>query len=192
MVRILRQRKFHLFFPNATCVKKLTLDFHFCIYSSIELLNVSRNEIDGNTFPNRFESTALKTVDLSFNDFNGAFDISSLMGLVNVQNLQLTDCSIQSSLPDDINVLQSLVTLNLDSNSLSGTVPSTLGEINSLQNILLAANQITGTIPSELAQLENLRILELQSNLLSGTIPIEFESLCCLDSFDYSGNSISD
>ena len=102
-------------------------------------------------------------------------------------------CFVRSSLPDDISVLQSLVTLDLDSNLfLSGTIPSSLGEIPTLEKLLLASNELAGTIPSELAQLENLTILELQLNSLSGTIPTEFETLTNLQNFNYSGNSISD
>ena len=166
---------------------------HFVLfYLSTEILNVSRNEIDGDTFPNRFQSTALKTLDLSFNNLNTTFNISSLTGLVNIQNIHMASCSVRSSLPDDISVLQSLVTFDFNNNLfLSGTIPSSFGEIASLEKLLLASNELTGTIPSELARLENLTILELQSNSLSGTIPAEFEKLTDL-TFNYSGNSISD
>lgn len=160
-------------------------------FENLEVLNVSRNEIDGTKFPSQIKSTTLKSVDFSFNNLHASFNISSLLGLVNVQNLHMASCSIQSSIPDDINVLQSLITLNFDGNELSGTIPSTLGEINSLERILFADNDLTGTIPSKLAQLQNLRMLELQSNFLSGNIPNEFELLTELH-FNYSGNLISD
>ena len=157
-----------------------------------EILNVSKNSIGGHAFPTRFKSDKLKTVDFSFNNLNTTFNFSSLTGLRNIQNIHMAGCSVRSRLPDNINVLQSLNTLDLDNNMfLSGTIPSSLGDISSLQYILLASNDLNGTIPSELAQLGNLTILDLQSNSLSGTIPTEFDLLTNLESFNYSGNSIS-
>ncbi|MGK3749319.1 MAG: Leucine-rich repeat (LRR) protein, partial [Bacillariaceae sp.] len=161
--------------------------------SSIEILNVSKNAIGGDDFPSRFQSSALTTVDFSFNNLNSTFNLSSLTGLVNIQNIHMASCSIQSSLPDDISVLQSLVTIDLDSNVfLEGTIPSSIGDISTLQKILLASNSLSGTIPVELAQLENLTILELQFNSLSGTIPTEFDELTGLEIFNITGNNITE
>jgi Leucine-rich repeat (LRR) protein len=103
----------------------------------------------------------------------------------------MAGCSIASTLPDDINDLQNLVTLDFDNNlSLSGTIPASLGEIASLQSILLGSNLLNGTIPTELAQIPNLTSLELQSNFLTGTIPTELEALPSLVNFNCTGNEI--
>ena len=165
----------------------------FIYQSSIEILNVSQNAIGGDDFPSRFQSTALTTVDFSFNNLNTTFDLSSLTGLVNIQNIHMASCSIQSSLPNNISVLQSLATIDLDSNVfLEGTIPSSLGDISTLQKILLASNSLSGTIPVELAQLENLTIFELQFNSLTGTIPTEFGTLTNLETFNTTGNNITE
>ena len=167
---------------------------HFVLFLAsivVEILNVSKNEIDGTTFPELFESTVLRTLDFSFNDLNETFNVSSLLGLINIQNLHLAGCSILSDLPDNMSLLQSLVILDFESNLLYGTIPSTLGEMKTLESILLGFNELTGTIPSELGALENLKILDLQSNMLTGTVPEEIKSMTDL-SFNYSGNSISD
>lgn len=162
-------------------------------FTELEILNVSKNAIGEDGFPSQFQSTALTTIDFSFNNLNETFNISSLTTLVNLENLHMASCSLRSTLPDDINLLQSLISIDLDSNKfLEGTIPSSLGDISSLRNILLASNQLEGTIPSELAQISDLHILELQSNSLSGTIPTEFVTLTGLEIFNISGNNIAD
>jgi Leucine-rich repeat (LRR) protein len=156
-----------------------------------EFLNVSGNAILNDGFPTRFESTVLTTFDASFNNLDGPFNISSLYGLSGLQNLYMTGCSINATLPDDINQLQNLITLDLNrSLTISGTIPAALGDIPSLQSIYLGSNLLRGTIPSELAQLANLTNLELQSNSLTGTIPPEIQSLPTLTNFQCEGNSI--
>ena len=159
-------------------------------FQSPEILNISRNKIEGDTFPDRFLSKSLKTIDLSFNNLNTTFDISSLTGLINIEKLHMANCSISSNIPDDINILQSLITLDFDTNLLYGTIPSSLGEISLLENILFGSNELTGTIPSELAQLKNLTMLELQFNSLTGEIPGEFDTFTGLN-FNYSGNALT-
>jgi Leucine-rich repeat (LRR) protein len=154
-------------------------------------LNVSKNQLEGVTFGDQLQSAVLKSVDLSSNNLGATFNISSLMGLTNVQHLRLASCSIKSKLPDTINALQSLVTLDFNSNMLTGTIPTTLGTITTLETVLLASNELTGTIPSELAQIQNMKVLELQSNLLTGAVPAELASFPGL-SFNYSGNSIQE
>ncbi len=112
------------------------------------------------------------------------------MGMTNIEHMLLRNCSIQSNLDNEINNLQSLVTLDFNNNDLSGTIPVVLGEVNSLENILLASNDLTGTIPASLASIESLKVLELQLNALTGTVPIEFDSLTDL-SLNVTGNSLS-
>jgi Leucine-rich repeat (LRR) protein len=156
-----------------------------------EFLNVSSNAILNDGFPKRFGSTVLTTFDASFNNLDGPFNISSLYDLSGLQNLYMAGCSINASLPDDINQLQNLITLDLNSSLLlSGTIPASLGDIPSLQSIYLGSNLLTGTIPAELAQLANLTNVELQFNDLTGNIPSEIQSLPTLANFNCEGNSI--
>lgn len=103
----------------------------------------------------------------------------------------MAGCSIIATLPEEISILQSLITLDLDSNLfLSGTIPASLGDIPTLENILLGSNLLEGTIPTQLAELVNLTTLELQMNFLTGTIPTEFETLTNLVTFNCEGNAI--
>lgn len=159
--------------------------------SSIAILNVSSNELNEDSFPDQFTSTSLKTLDISNSTVGPEFEISSLLGLENIENLHLAGCSIESSLPDNISTLQSLVTLDFGGNALAGTIPASLGEIDSLEAIVLAENLLTGKIPASLASLQNLRILDLQSNFLSGTVPSDLASNTNLR-LDVSNNLIQD
>jgi Leucine-rich repeat (LRR) protein len=155
-----------------------------------EILNVSSNSLTDTTFPTRFQSSVLTTLDASNNQL-GAFNISLLTDLTNVRNLHMAGCAITSDLPANIDAMQSLVTLDLDANSITGTLPTTLGAIPTLSIIQLGTNLLTGTIPSELAQLQNLTVLELQTNWLTGDVPTELETLPNLAVFNVSGNPVN-
>merc|ERR1712166_1146210 len=56
-------------------------------FTNLEILNISKNAIGGDAFPAQFQSTALTTVDFSFNNLNTTFNISSLTSLVNLKNI---------------------------------------------------------------------------------------------------------
>merc|ERR1712238_255999 len=74
-------------------------------FANLEILNISKNVIGGDAFPNQFQSTALTTVDFSFNNLNTTFNISSLTSLINLKNIHMASCSLRSTLPNDISAL---------------------------------------------------------------------------------------
>lgn len=152
---------------------------------------MSGNAIINNDFPSRFGSTVLSTFDASLNPLEGEFNVSVFFGATNLQNLLMAGCSINATLPEDIDQLQNLITLDFENNlSISGPIPTALGAITSLENIFMGTNLLTGTIPTQLAQLVNLTNLELQFNTLTGAIPTEFENLPKLVNFNCEGNSV--
>lgn len=72
-------------------------------------------------------------------------------------------------LPDDIDKLSYLETLNLNHNALEGPLPSKLGTLKGLKTLQLEYNQITGQLPS-LSGLTSLTYLALDHNRMEGEI----------------------
>lgn len=92
--------------------------------SSVEIINLSNNQVDGNINPQIFT------------------------GLVKVVTLDLSFNQLQGPLPDTIKNMGALQTLNLQNNQLSGQLPATLSELNNVQTFNIENNQFTGTLPA--------------------------------------------
>ncbi|WP_108809018.1 DUF5018 domain-containing protein [Aquimarina spinulae] len=73
-------------------------------------------------------------------------------------------------IPDNIDQLTGLESLNVNSNNLE-VIPSSIGNMNTLEVLTLANNQLS-TVPSELGQLTGLALLSLTNNPIS-SIPSE-------------------
>ena len=84
-----------------------------------------------------------------------------------VTQLDLSDNSLDGSIPAELGNLSSLQRLRLNSNSLSGSIPSELGDLSSLERLVLSGNSLSGDIPSDLTDLDSLTHLYLQENQLS-------------------------
>ena len=67
--------------------------------------------------------------------------------------------------------------LDVSDKSLDGTIPSTLGTLTALTTLDLSANALTGAVPSELSALTSLTTLGLSGNPLSGCVPAAIRPL---------------
>ncbi len=106
----------------------------------------------------------------------------------NVTAIDLRGNNLAGTLPDTINALTFLRSLNLNASQLSGTIPILTGLTN-LQYLHLSNNQLIGTIPS-LSGLTNLVILYLDNNQLNGTFP-SLSGLTKLVALDVENNRLS-
>jgi hypothetical protein len=94
-----------------------------------------------------------------------------------VTGINLSDNSLNGSIPGELGDLSNLVTLDLHSNQLKGSIPPGVGKLANLITLDLHYNQITG-IPLELEDLSNLRYLYLDRNQITGIPPgLEWENL---------------
>ena len=80
--------------------------------------------------------------------------------------LDLSNNRLKSSIPDDINQLAKIETLDLSKNALTGRMPD-ISSLQALQNLRLGSNELSGEI-STLEDLEALVALDLQSNDFTG------------------------
>jgi hypothetical protein len=103
----------------------------------------------------------------------------------------LWDRSISGTLPTEIGLLFSAMTLNLGSNSLHGTVPTEIGRLSSATSLILSGNSLSGTLPTEVGLLSSLSILNLGTNRISGTLPTEIGLMTSMLSLSLNVNSLS-
>jgi Leucine-rich repeat (LRR) protein len=74
-------------------------------------------------------------------------------------------------LPNSVEHLTSLVTLNLANNSISGAIPQGIQNCTRLEYLRFRSNQLSGQIP---LLPTSLRILDVTMNLLTGHLPLGF------------------
>ncbi len=116
---------------------------------------------------------------------------SELVGLSELQILDLADNSLSGSIPDGWNRFSELRSLILAYNSFSGAIPSELGELTKLEWLNLYENSFSGPIPSSLGNLVNLKILDLDKNMFTGSIPSELGTLSELESVGLGENALT-
>ena len=179
--------------------------------SSLEYLDLNRNELSGPIPPALGNLSSLEYLDLSDNALTGPIP-PELGNLSNLVDLRLAMNALSGTIPPEIGNLSSLrwlylfrnalvgpippelgnlsnlVDLSLDRNALSGTIPPELGNLSSLVGLVLSRNTLTGSIPSELGNLSNLWYLNLTINQLTGPIPESFLGIEGLDYFFIAHN----
>ncbi len=108
-----------------------------------------------------------------------------------VTHLNLTDNSLQGTIPVELGQLTNLTELDLSENQLTGAIPVELGQLTNLTWLDLRDNQLTGAIPVELGQLAKLRGLHLDVNTLTGPIPTGLGQLTNLTYLYLSWNQLT-
>ena len=143
-------------------------------------LYLSRNQMIG-TIPRGIANlTNLNQLDLSSNaqqtchsnyiNQNWVYSCTPLSGL-------------NGTLPAELYVLKSLITLQLTKNRLSGTISPLISRLTNLQSVQLSGNRLSGTIPLSISSLTNLNTVYLDHNNFTSTIPKIFGN------FRQTGNS---
>lgn len=79
-----------------------------------------------------------------------------------IQELNVSNNSLDGSLQAEVRNLQNLKVLNLSNNNFTG-VPAEIGQLKNLEVLNLSNNNLTG-LPNELGNLSNLKVLNLKGN----------------------------
>ena len=150
------------------------------------------NNLNGNLPAEIGDLTALRTLDLRFNNgLSDSFPIE-ICQLLNLEYIDFYQCRFYGDIPSEIGNLVNLTYLNLGINyGLTGSIPVEIGDLTNLQYLFLHANQLVGTIPTEIASLSNLLYLFLYGNQLSGSIP-DFDQLPSLTRCYLHGNNFDE
>lgn len=158
---------------------------------SLELLNLSRNTLQGPLPPELGSLHRLQVLNLGFNNLTGIIP-ASLGNLTSLTVLSLTSNYLTGAIPVSLSNLQALTSLYLNGNMLRGSIPSTIFNVSSLQHLVVQINNLTGTLPPEAgSRLPSLKLLSVDSNRLHGAIPASLCNASKLEVVQMLDNSFS-
>ncbi|KAF6162259.1 hypothetical protein GIB67_008388 [Kingdonia uniflora] len=133
-------------------------------WSHLVYLNLSENQLSGESFHDLNDAHNLKHLNLAHNRFS------------------------QQEFPE-ISKLPSLKYLNLSRTSLIGKIPTRISYLTSLSTLDLSENHLTSRIPD--LNVKNLHVLDLSLNNLTGQVPIPLlENLHQMHKFNFSFNNL--
>ncbi|GMP49941.1 hypothetical protein CsSME_00016748 [Camellia sinensis var. sinensis] len=122
----------------------------------------------------------------------GKLENMNWTSLPNLEYLNLVECHLTGSIPEEIGSLSKLTRLDLSTNyHLEGLLPLTLGNLTQLVQLHISSANISGPIPSSIGQLTNLTTLDLSLNHFNGSIPPEIGKLKNLVEMNIHGNILS-
>ena len=102
-----------------------------------------------------------------------------------LEQLRLSDCNLQGSIPDSLFESKDRLTIAElhDNPGLNGTLPTTIGDAFNLEYLYFSGTSLTGQIPSEIGLLTSLRSeLRINNCMFSGsTIPEEIGNMVSLE-----------
>ncbi|CAN1139563.1 Probable LRR receptor-like serine/threonine-protein kinase At3g47570 [Linum perenne] len=133
----------------------------------------------------------LQQVGVSGNNLGGP--LSNSIGNLSVQidRLLLGSNMITGTIPEGVENLVNLITVDLSDNLFTGTIPSYFGKLLNLQGLVLTKNQLFGQIPSSIENLSLLNRLDVANNQLEGTIPFTLGRCQQLNLLDVSANKLT-
>lgn len=154
---------------------------------SLKEVYLSNNRIDGELGP-LVQSSSLHVIDLSSNLIEGAIP-RNFGESNNLKILNLSANSISGTIPESIGKFHNLVELDLSDNELSGSLPATIGELTTLKKLNLGSNAFDDDLPTELGNLAELGFLDVSDNLIE-SVPGELFTLKNLQVLNLSNNNI--
>ncbi|KAL8467135.1 hypothetical protein ACS0TY_036013 [Phlomoides rotata] len=120
----------------------------------------------------------MQDLDLSNNSFSGGNNNisgsipNSIQFLTDLWSLNLGGNKISGQVPLSMRNCTKLVKIDLADNDLYGSIPTWMGtSLFQLQFLILRSNKLGNEIPSEICNLNSLQILDLADNQFSGRIP---------------------
>nr|GMC96707.1 probable inactive receptor kinase At5g10020 [Ipomoea batatas] len=209
---------------NSTTLRALNLSSNFLsgsLPSSIGnclMVDLSSNELSGDTSVIQSWEASLEFVDLSSNKLSGTLpNLTSQFQQLTF--LSIRNNSLRGALPSTLMTFPRLAMLDLSVNELEGQIPyfasSTLINLNlsgnhltgsiplegmhttelqvrlsypQMESLDLSSNSLTGILPPEISNLGRLKLLNLGENQLSGELPSELSKLHDLEYLDFSNN----
>ncbi|KAG2403333.1 MDIS1-interacting receptor like kinase [Vigna angularis] len=136
-------------------------------------------------------SNHVSQINLPNIGLRGTLEYLNFSMLTNIHILNLSNNSLNGSIPPQIGVMSNLVVLDLSANKLSGIIPSEITQLISLQKLNMSGNTFSESLPQEIGRLRELRMLHVPWCNLTGTIPISIEQLNNLIYLDVGGNNLS-
>ncbi|KAK6940604.1 Leucine-rich repeat [Dillenia turbinata] len=105
-----------------------------------------------------------------------------------VEKLDLSRMNLSGEVSDEIQKLQSLVSLNLCCNEFSSTLPKSITNLISLKSIDVSQNFFEGDLPKGFGSIAGLTLVNVSGNNFSGFIPDDIGNLSLLETLDVRGS----
>ena len=152
---------------------------HLLQMPSLEVLDVSRNRLEGSIHEGLQRNTVLQYLSLYGNTLTGG--IQELTNLHNLRHLDVSDNAFSGTIPSEFGTMSSLRLLFLGDNDYSvGQVPRSFVNLTQLEDLSIRDSQLNGTF--DLTDLpKSLIYLDLGSNTLTGSIPAEIGNFSNLE-----------
>ncbi|GLT35956.1 hypothetical protein SLA2020_103640 [Shorea laevis] len=140
--------------------------------------------------------TSLTFLNLSSNEFGLMPDwlgkLTSLTFLDLSKSMYLFNNQLSGSIPDSIEQLSKLESIDLSDNQLNGSIPNSFGQLSKLKSMDLSYNQLSGRIPNSIGKLSNLETLLVDDNSLEGVISeAHFANLSKLTKLNIGVNNLN-
>ncbi|KAJ0601754.1 putative protein kinase RLK-Pelle-LRR-XIIIa family [Helianthus annuus] len=115
----------------------------------------------------------------------------NLSSFPNLVSLDLINCGLEGSIPEQIGLLSNLTQLSLSGNRLTGNLPDSFNNLIRLKSFTLSRNSFSGEFPALLTNLIHLEYLDLSTNNFSGELPVSLTNLTHLKYLTLSRNNFS-
>ncbi|KAG6434564.1 hypothetical protein SASPL_106202 [Salvia splendens] len=178
----------HLLLMKLRTIIPLLFLFYTCVSSqpinrdeASILLSIKASFIDPLNHLNTWESSTNASLHCSWSGVQ-----CSLNGAV--VELNLSHMNLSGRVPDEIQLLQSLTSLNLSSNAFACPLPLSLANLTALEAIDLSQNYFTDQFPSGLGSAPGLVSVNASGNNFSGYLPRDLANATLLESLDVRGN----
>ncbi|CAO2836500.1 unnamed protein product [Amaranthus hypochondriacus] len=132
----------------------------------------------------------VEKLDLSNMNLSGKIP-ENIQNLKNLTTLNLCCNAFQSSLPKTLSNLTSLVTLDLSQNDFIGSFPSGFSAAKGLISLNASSNNFVGNLPNDLGFCNSLETLDFRGSFFEGSIPTSFQNLQKLKFLGLSGNNLT-
>lgn len=147
---------------------------HFFNFPKLEILDLSRNLLEGDLPGPALDNTNVDTTKLQY--------------------LSLHSNNITGPIPQGISKLKSLTHLDLSVNKMDGLITEELGKLTGLEYLFLGNNDFSvsvGKFPGWIRNLTKLEELSLKNSYISGEIPEWIGELTSLKLLDLGGNLLN-
>lgn len=162
--------------------------------SSLSYLDLNNNYLEDRVKDDFSNLNSLQYIDLSSNPFIGGTLPRSLGKLCGLKSLDLSFNNISGELTEFFHGFSScanssLELLDLGYNQLSGFLPDTLGNLKNLKFLMLEQNSFLGSIPNTIGNLLAMEKVFIANMKMNGTIPESIGQLSRMTILDLSENS---